>query len=101
MFIEQLVWFFQAPNNTNNIILFYGSVKYDVRMEYFLEKNGIFNYYKKKYGEERAIKEFGYGQKVKNTWIDIPSNKSSRSANTYPTEKPERLLKRIICLSTK
>jgi len=102
MYINEIIWYFSSSSkNTHNNILWYGNIENDVRIEYFTEKNGIYLYYKKKYGEERAKKEYGTGQSVKNTWIDIVSNKMNRKANDYPTQKPYKLLERIICLGTK
>jgi hypothetical protein len=60
-------------------------------------KVGSYNldpFYFKQYQDEHK------GHKIGNNWIDIQII-STKYDMSYPTQKPEKLLKRVICLSTK
>lgn len=100
MYINEIIWYFEAAGeNTHNNILWYGDLRYIVRIPYQY-KTGSYNYWKNKVGKEYAQERYDRGKSCKNTWFDIPSNTQARTANEYPTQKPYKLLERIICLST-
>lgn len=58
--------------------------------------NATYRYYFKKYGKEKAEERIKKGKMLADVWDIRPSIRKS-----YPTEKPELLLKRIVKLSTK
>jgi DNA modification methylase len=82
---------------THDVILFYGfNHIFNIQREEYVTRGGTYNYHLKKYGKEAAEERHMLGKEVQDVWM-IKSNTSKN----YPTQKPYKLLERIICLSTK
>ena len=105
MFINQIIWMFVTSSlNSHNDIFHYSNnseyIKNIVKVSYITKKNGTYRYWANKHSIEEAERRYNIGSDIRNTWIDIPSNKTSRKANNYPTQKPPKLMERIIMSST-
>jgi len=107
MFINEIIWRY-SPSQAKSIahdkdfILYYSfNSIYNIQRKPYIRKGGTFQSDKKLYGEEYAIRKYNLGQAITSTWTDIPSNKTTRKGMVgYPTQKPYKLLERIINLST-
>ena len=120
-FKNEIVWCYTGPSNTKK----YFPRKHDIVLFYTRQKDGIFNtdaarvsysesfMSRRKYSEgskgiaagysegrenKEVISSFGEGKIVEDHWSDIPSGGqiSKQERLGYPTQKPEKLLERII-----
>ena len=84
---------------TANHIYWYGSIDVitnKIYKPYVRKNNGTYDYYYNKYGLKAAEDRYKLGTEITDVWI----TQSVKQAK-YPTQKSYKLLKRIICLSTK
>ena len=83
---------------THDIILFYclDTNIFNIQREEYKVKGGTYKYHLDKYGKEAAEERHVLGKEVQDVWM-IAANGNKK----YPTQKPYKLLERIILLSTK
>lgn len=105
MFRNQIVWHKNQGKNmtkqcmqTHDIILFYSIYGiFNIQREDYKTKGGTYTYHKNKYGIEAAEERYKLGKEVQDVWM---LGLSTNTNKKYPTQKPAKLLRRIISLST-
>lgn len=112
-FVNEIIWCYSGPSSSNNSF----SRKHDTILFYSLGTNKTFNiqYLKHKSGLHNTGQVFGsrdgnseniaklqeQGKKCEDWWIDIYTGDRYRSEQVgYATQKPEKLLERIIKASS-
>jgi len=102
MFINEIVWCYSGGRGPENKC----NTKHDIILWYGV--NNLFNKIRVPYSKGIIISktiEHRYhkdGAVINDWWMDIPGNgQKQRLKFNYPTQKPYKLLERIICLSTK
>lgn len=81
---------------THDVIFYYGFnyLFNSIRLRY-VKKGGTYLYHLKKYGIEKAEERHLLGKELQDVW-----RVAGYTCKIYPTQKPYKLLERIICLST-
>lgn len=113
-FRNQIAWCYSGPSQANkyfprkhDYILFYSAIEGNniFNIQYLPHRSGLHNT-GQVFGSDSVNKEFVKnlefkGKKVEDWWIDIWATERYRSELIdYPTQKPEKLLERIIKTST-
>jgi len=113
-FRNEIVWCYTGPGKVmkyfprkHDYILFYTKTKNNLfNLQYISYKHGLSNtgimFKNKERKNKELLKELeNKGKKVEDWWIDIWATEKYRSELIgYPTQKPEKLLERIIKVST-
>ncbi len=113
-FINEIIWCYTGPRKSpkayskkHDVILYYGKTKdYKFLPPRIAHKSGVhntgqvFGSFKEADEKKKTLME-KKGKLLEDWWIDIWSGDRYRKELIgYPTQKPEALLKRIICAST-
>lgn len=94
MFINSIVWCYTGGTPIINNL----QKRHDVILHYGFNNllNQIYLPYKVR---DPRNKNYDRGKPLEDWWMDISSSRQNHEAN-FPTQKPSKLLRRIICLST-
>ncbi len=109
MFINEIIWTFtpcksKTMSQNYNNILHYGfdSIFNKLFIPYkHVLNQGTTGYYLKTKGYDYAKNIHDRGSTITCVWTDIKNMKTRGYSGEYPTQKPFKLLERVICLSTK
>jgi len=109
-FRNEIIWCYTGPSNTklnfpkkhDNILRYTktNAIKFNCDSVRIPKKQKNFNKVFKKRSQEEINADFEAGKLVEDYWIDIPHLTVTKERLGYPTQKPEKLLERIILASS-